>query len=157
MENKKQALEILTELAVETGEVDGYRYLIVPAPMESALNGYVVFPKKPVRENDYNGILSYVPVHGGITYCHHEKEVSIYGFDTLHIGSNEYPRSDKEWIKSQIQVMLAGILKAAEVEVKYLKCVSNRGKAKWAQMVQDIQPEQGKNFGVMINLLSGKL
>lgn len=144
-------------IAVESGEIDGYKYYIVPAPFEDALNGYIVFPKRPVREADYNGILSYVPVHGGITLCDQEGDEVMYGFDTVHYDSHNYPRNNHGWIKEQITVMLKGILKAAEVEAKYLKCVSNKGKAKWAQMVQDIQPEQGQNFGVMLNMLSGKL
>jgi len=96
-------IEYLRGKSVETGEIDGHEFFIVPAPMESALNGYVLFKKKPVRENDYNGILSYVPVHGGITLCHHQKEGSVYGFDTLHYNSHEYPRTDHEWIKEQIK------------------------------------------------------
>jgi len=143
--------------SVDTGKIEGYEYFIVPAPIEDALNGYVVFPKKPVRESDYNGILTYVPVHGGITLCEHCKEGSIYGFDTLHCDSESFPRTDKEWIKSEIKVMIDGILKAKEVELKYLKCTTNKGKAKYCQMVQDIKPETEHNFGVMINLLSGQL
>lgn len=155
---KENYLNYLKEKAVETGVIDGCEYFIVPAPMENALNGYAVFKNKPVRENDYNGILAYVPVHGGITLCHHEKDGKVvYGFDTLHYNSQEYPRTDKEWVKGQISIMIAGIKQAAKVELKYLKAVTNKGKGKWAQTVQDIQPEQGQNFGVMLNLLSGQL
>lgn len=135
-------LKYLREHAVETGTIDGLEYFIVPAPHEDALNGYVVFKKKPVRENDYNGIISYVPVHGGITLCEHQKEGSIYGFDSLHYNSREFPRTNHLWVKEQCEVMIKGIKMAAKVELKYLKAVTNKGKAKWAQMVQDIQPEQ---------------
>lgn len=154
---RENYLQYLKDAAEEVGEIDGCEFFIVRAPMGDALNGYAVFKKQPVREDDYNGILTYVPVHGGITLCHHQKEGSVYGFDTLHYNSNEFPRTDNGWIKQQIAVMIAGIKKAAEVELKYLKCTTDKGKAKWAQIVQDIQPEQGQNFGVMINLLSGKL
>lgn len=37
--------------------------------------------------------------------------------------------------------MLKGILMAAKIEDKYNRCVTNKGKAKYCQMVQDIQPE----------------
>lgn len=154
---KDNYIKYLKDRAVGTGEIDGCEYFIVPAPFEGALNGYVVFKKKPVREQDYNGILSYVPVHGGITLCHHQKEGSVYGFDTLHCDSREYPRTDHGWIKEQISVMIKGIKVAAKVELKYLKAVTNKGKAKWAQMVQDVQPEQAHNFGVSLNILSGQL
>ena len=145
---------------IERGEIDGCEYFILRAPLGSqeALNGYCVFKKRPTRETGYNGILTYVPVHGGITYAERDKDGSmVYGFDTLHCDSHEKPRTDPEWIKGQIQVMIAGIRKAAEVEGKYLRCISNKGRAKWAQMVSDIQREESRNFGVMINLLGGEL
>lgn len=147
----------IRNLAIEQGEIDGYKYYIVPAPMEDALNGYLVFQKCPVRETGYDGILTYVPVHGGITFCEQDGKKVMYGFDTLHYDSKEYPRTNPEWIKEQIEIMLKGILVAAKVESRYMKAVTNKGKAKWAQMVQDIQPEQSNNFGTMLNLLSGKL
>jgi hypothetical protein len=150
-------INYIKEHAVKAGQIEGFDYYIVPAPFEGTLNGYVVFPNKPVRESGYDGIVSYVPVHGGITYCHHEKEGSIYGFDTLHCDSADYPRTNESWIEEQITIMLHGIQLAAKVELKYLKAVTNKGKGKWAQMVQDLQPEQSKNFGVMIKLLSGQL
>ena len=55
--------------------------------------------------------------------------------------------------------MLHGILKAKDVEKLYLRCISNRGKSKYAQMVQDVNAdvEERQNFGVMLNLLAGKL
>lgn len=154
---RENYIQYLRDHSVETGEIEGHEFFIVAAPSEGALNGYIVFSKKPVKEKGYRGILNYVPVHGGITLCHHEDGKIVYGFDTLHYDSKEYPRTNPEWIKEQILIMLKGIQKAAEVETKYLKCVSNKGKSKYAQMVQDIQPEQGKNFGVIINLLTGKL
>jgi hypothetical protein len=145
--------------SVETGYLDGYEYFIVPAPFEDALNGYVLFPKKPVREEHYSGILNYVPVHGGITLCKHEDEGSMYGFDSLHSFSKEYPRNTTQWVKEQIKIMIDGILMAKKVELKYLKCTTNKGKAKYAQMVQDVAPEDQDKFsmGVALNLLSGKL
>lgn len=154
---RENYIKYLSEKCVESGEIEGHKYFILVAPMEGVLNGYLVFDKKPVREDGYNGILSYVPVHGGITLCEHQKEGSVYGFDTLHYNSQEFPRTDPDWIKEQIVVMLKGIQVAAKVESKYLKALTNKTKAKWAQLVQDVQPEQGQNFGVMINLLSGKL
>lgn len=132
---KKDSIEFMENKAIEVGEIEGYKYMILPAPMEDALNGYIVFPKCPVRESDYNGILTYVPVHGGITFCHHYPEGTMYGFDTLHHDSHEYPRTDKTWIKEQISIMLKAILVAARVEKNYLKAITNKGKAKWAQMV----------------------
>ena len=146
---------------IETGTIDGFEYWIAKFPSDykgELLNGYVVFPKRPVRELSYDGILTYVPVHGGITYAREYDGGMVYGFDTGHCDSHEFPINDKEWIKGQIKTMSLGILKASEVERNYLRCTTNQGKAKQAQAVQDVgAPEHRQNFGVNINLLSGKL
>ncbi len=34
--------------------------------------GYCTFPNRPVREQGYRGFMTYVPVHGGITYAEQE-------------------------------------------------------------------------------------
>jgi hypothetical protein len=146
---------------VETGEIEifgnKYNYYILHSPFMT-LNGYILFPKRPTVETGYNGILTYVPVHGGITFCEEYIEGILYGFDTLHCDSENYPINDTRWIKNQIVIMTKGILKAAEVEKEYLVSQENDVRAKYAQLVQDIgEPEQRRNFGVSINLLSGKL
>ena len=154
---KEHRNKFIKDKALHKGKILGYEYWIVKAPIEDGLNGYVVFPKIPTIEKGYCGILSYVPVHGGITYATEDDMGMVYGFDTLHCDSNEYPRTDKKWIKKQIKIMIRGILKAREVERNYLRCTTNRGKGKWAQRVCDINPNNSFNFGQAINLLSGKL
>lgn len=156
-------LNWLQEKAIETGRINGYKYFILEAPFENALNGYILFEskhshtKKPVLENGYNGILSYVPVHGGITFCSHSKEGSFYGFDTIHFNSENFPRLDIKWIKSQIEIMLKGILIAKKVEKKYLQSCSNKQKIKYCEMVFNVNPTEEFNMGITLNLLSGRL
>lgn len=149
----------IREEAVETGEIEGYEYWIAKCPVSHGFNGYIVFPKRPVREQGYDGVLTYVPVHGGITYVGAYNSGVVYGFDTAHYNSDKYPIEDFEWIKSQIKIMLLGILKAKEVEAKYLKALTNKTKAKYVQMVIDVggKGADWQNVGVMINLLSGKV
>lgn len=146
---------------VEVGTIDGFEYWIAKSPSDykgESLNGYVVLPKRLVRERGYGGILTYVPVHGGITYAREYDGGIVYGFDTGHCDSHKFPINDKEWIKGQIAVMIKGILEAKRVELNYLRCTTNQGKAKHAQAVQDVGLlEHRDNFGVNINLLSGKL
>ena len=150
--------EHLKNEAVAVGEIDGYEYWIANCPVSRGFNGYVVFPKRPVRETDYLGILTYVPVHGGITYAEPYNEGMVYGFDTAHCDSDKFPIADREWIRQQIEIMIAGILKAQEVEAKYLKALTNKTKAKYAQQVLDITTEPHySNFGMNINLLAGRL
>lgn len=55
-------------------------------------------------------------------------------------------------------ILRAGIDRAAEVERNYLRCTSSRGKAKHAQAVWDTSDgEQDFNFGITLNLMSGRL
>jgi len=163
MTNKRSQNEYIKSAAIETGTCDGYEYWIVQGrcmnlrSIDRGLNGYIVFPKRPTIEESYNGILIYVPVHGGITYAEQCSLGMVYGFDTAHCDSKDYPINDHEWIKGQIKVMLKGILKAAEVERLYLRCKTNSGKAKHANKVLAIAPDMPHNMGVNINLLCGRL
>ena len=127
----------------------------------SGMNGYCQFPERPTIETGYDGILTYVPVHGGITYAEEKDGAMVYGFDTAHFNSEEFPCMDLDWIKGQVAVMVAGIRKAAEVEEAYLLARTNEAKAEHAQQVLDIAgadgPEGGMPFGATINLLGGEL
>jgi hypothetical protein len=157
----------IKDKSVEHGLLDDeHEYWIVPHPMfdrgigflEVGYNGYVSFKSKPVKEPDYHGILTYVPVHGGITYAEHDELGSAYGFDTGHCDSGKFPIRDLSWIKGQCEIMLNGIRLAATLEDEYLLAEGdNEKRAEICQRILDLQPEQMKNFGVMINLLGGKL
>jgi len=149
--------EVIRSKAVKIGKTSGHEYWIVPSP-SGGLNGYVVFSKKPVLEEDSGGILAYVPVHWGITYAEHDKKIgSVYGFDTSHCDSEQFPIRHIDWIESQIKIMLKGILKAKQVERKYLRCLTNKGKGKYVNQVSNVCPKQWQNMGTMLHMLSGKL
>jgi len=188
MTTKRQSQESRFDWeAVETGKIAGQKYWILkgmlwkqedernaklerryPADIRRILkeqadscgyNGYIKFDKRPVRERGYNGIMAYVPVHGGITYAHEERDGSItYGFDTAHIGQEKIPVRDLKWIRKEIRNMRAGILRAKKVEAKYMRCVSKKGKAKYAAHVYTLKRPAGKlGFSAMINLLTGEI
>lgn len=142
--------------AIVSGEVEGQQWFIVPGPLEG-LNGYAVFEKRPTIETGYRGLLNYVPVHGGITFARQYDDAFVYGFDTAHCDSEEKPRTDPEWIKGQIAVMVRGIKLAAELEPQYLLAKTNDEKAPLCQQIYDLQPAEAQNFGVMLHLLSGEL
>lgn len=149
--------DFMEENNVDSGEIDGYKYYILKCPISDGYNGYIRFNKRPVREQGYFGLLTYVPVHGGLTYATENKYGMTYGFDTAHCDSDTKPITDKKWIKKQITIMLKGILLAKELESKYLKCVTNKGKAKHADKILALQIEESNNLGVNLNLLSGSL
>ena len=151
----------IKSLAVKKGTISvdkkKYQYWIVPSPFPGSYNGYVVFPKRPVKQREYEGILNYVPVHGGITYANYDKLGMVYGFDTNHYNSDNFPKEDFKWIKQQCEIMIEGILIASDVEKEYRKSKSNKEKTEYIQKVADINPTNDLGFGAMLNLLSGKL
>lgn len=145
---------------VEMGEMEGLKYEIINNPY-GGCNGYITFPSRPAKEEGYRGILTYVPVHGGITFASKDKDGGgfTYGFDTAHHYSKDVPADDPEWIRGQIDIMRRGILLAAEVEDEYLLAEGNDEKrAEICQRVVDVCPDQMlDNFGISINLLFGRL
>lgn len=152
----------IKSLAVKEGTITidkkSYQYWVVPAPVfVGGYNGYVVFPKRPVKERGYDGILSYVPVHGGITYANNDKLGMVYGFDVLHYNSDDIPKNDMKWTKKQCKIMIKGILVSSKVEKAYRKGKSNEEKTEYIQKVADVNHTNDIGFGAMINLLSGEL
>lgn len=124
--------------------------------MTVGYNGYACFREKPVVEPDAHGILAYVPVHGGITYCVHDEIGSVYGFDTGHWNSDQFPIRDIDWIKKEILLMILGIREAAKIEPEYLKADGdNQRRAELVQPLIDLA--DGTNFLVMLNLMTGEL
>jgi len=179
---RKNYYNFLEKNNVETGKISGHKYWIVEFPLQEynfgALNGYIHFKTRPTTERGYQGILTYVPVHGGITLAKPDgKKGMIYGFDTGHCDSEKYPRDSKKWIKKQIDLMLIGILRARMVEIPYLltgylsnfveRFDSLRIFHKWIRCIKahfvqfvwnsDKTHENEFNFGMMINMLCGKI
>jgi hypothetical protein len=127
--------------------------------------GYVWFPKKPVREQRYEGILTYVPVHGGITYAEIENKGMKYGFDCAHCGDwVSYNPTGHKWTLEEViaetEKMAKAIQLISKYEKRYLRNITNKGKAK---VIDEYHKEFGEsfnvqdNFGAMLNLLSGSL
>ena len=124
--------------------------------------GYVRFTKKPVKEDSYNGILTYVPVHGGITYAHWSDYGMVYGFDCAHSGDENNPDVRAiSWLTDQCHLMADGIALAAEFEDRYLLATGDN--AERAAIVTEFHEKLGaeddmtNNFGAMLNVLCGRL
>jgi len=124
--------------------------------------GYVRFPKRPVKVAGYDGILDYVPVHGGITYAHNDEAGMVYGFDCAHYNDEHNPLvRDPEWLKRECQNMADGILLAAKFEDRYLRAEGDNEQR--AAILAEYEAELGinidvaDNFGVMLNVLFGSL
>lgn len=146
---------------VEEYEMEGLKCKINTGSGYGGFNGYITYPKRPLKETGYNGIASYIPVHGGLTYANtNEDGTFTYGFDTSHCYSNEFPNTDIDWIKSQIKVIYDGISICKKLENKYLLAEGDNDKrAKIVQKIYDAgkQNNKGYPFNVSIKLLSGNL
>lgn len=143
---------------VEEGRIGKLKYKILNG--REGLNGYITYPKRPVKETGYGGIVTYIPVHGGITFAKQEDDGSFtYGFDTAHCNSNEYPRNSTEWIKGQLELMVRAITLAKKLEDKYLLAEGdNEKRGDIVQKVIDLAGEDySRPLGVNINLICGKL
>lgn len=127
--------------------------------------GYVRFPERPVQELSYFGILTYVPVHGGITYAEMSDDKNmVYGFDCGHVNDESNPNlKNIEWLKTECELMAEAIKIAAKYEDEYLQ-TSDKERADVLQKYYDeTESKFGRgfnptaNFGVMMNLLGGSL
>jgi len=91
--------------AIVIWEKDGLVFSIVKHSTLGHYCGYVRFPKRPVKEKEYGGILTYVPVHGGITYAKESEDGSIvYGFDCAHCDDWSLINPDgKKWTIEEVK------------------------------------------------------
>lgn len=128
--------------------------------------GYVRLPKRELKEEGYHGIAVYVPVHGGITYAAvGDDGTMVYGFDTGHCDSNEFPTSDEAWLTKECENLIVGLRKAVEYEDEYLilrEQNNNEAIARLLDTYHTILKEQygvafHSNFHVNLNLLCGQL
>ena len=134
-------------------------------PREGHYCGYAIFPKRPVKEKKYGGILIYTPVHGRVTYACEEKDGSmVYGFYCGHADDeNNSNLRDIDWLKKECIRMGYAIKLAVKYEKKYLKAKKQTTKAKHLDAYDamcnelfDTEPN-AFNLGKALNLLSGKL
>lgn len=151
--------------AEETWEADGAKFSIVTHPTMGHYCGYVRFPCRPVKEQDYHGILTYVPVHGGITYARMSDDGSmVYGFDCAHADDENNPDlRDIEWLKTECQRMAQAISIAAAFEDAYLEADGDKSRAVVLDeyherlALENIEFKLTNNFGAMINAMFGGL
>jgi len=149
----------------KTWEARGVRFHLVKHPAGHYC-GYCVFPERLVKEQGDSGLLTYVPVHGGITYAEETEEGRmVYGFDCAHAGDECDPRcTDELWLTHETETMAGAILIAAKHEEAYLQAGNNDAKAAAIRAFLDETVEVLErdlvvtdNFGAMINLVFGKL
>jgi len=146
-------------MEVKSWVKDGIRYSLWSGPHYC---GYCTFPKRITKESGYGGILTYVPVHGGITFAEQSEDGMRYGFDCAHAGDDMDPKTwDEVWLVGQCELMANGIIVAAQFEDEYL--LAEGDVKKRADVLDRYHASLGAsfdirdNFGAMINLLAGEL
>lgn len=82
--------------------------------------GYALFPIPLLAEEDYSGIVAFVPVHGSVTFAQRLDDGRMaYGFDTNH--GNEGPEwRDLDRLSKEIERMTVGLVTAREFEADFL-------------------------------------
>ncbi len=129
--------------------------------------GYVTFPKRFLLEDGHEGILTYAPVHGGITLAERDDETGemTYGFDCMHVGDDENPlRRDLDWLTAECERMAVAIRMAQEYEKQYLQADGNEARVEIIDTYHErLHEEHGiefyvqDNFGAMLSVMGGKL
>lgn len=124
--------------------------------------GYVRLKKRLVKYESphYNGIYSYIPVHGGITFASEDEQGVIYGFDCAHSGDEKDPKTkDIDWLKKQCVILGEALLISNKYRVRYIRALTNKTKGKVLDEFRAQFPDkdEGFNFGMAINLLGGQL
>lgn len=163
-------MEYPEEKALETWKVDGATFSIIERStyglsIGAPYNGYVRFPSRPVKEEGYRGILTYVPVHGGITYAEQSEDGSmVYGFDCAHAGDElNQQLFDLEWVKAECQRLAQAISIAAAYEDEYLEANTNEARAAVIDAYherlrqENIEFNLHDNFGAMIQVMFGNI
>ena len=163
-------MEYPEEKALETWKADGATFSIIERnifglSIGAPYNGYVRFPSRPVKEEGYQGIMTYVPVHGGITYAEESEDGSmVYGFDCAHFGDENNPELfEIDWVKAECQRMASAISIAAAYEDEYLAANTREARAEVITeyherlRLENIDFNIHNNFGALINAMFGEL
>lgn len=138
--------------------------------------GYVHFPKRPLdgtgqvtnplskkkKTLHYMGIVTFVPVHGGVTYAEPDCKGGItYGFDCAHAGDDQDRKTrDRVWVEQECRRMAMGIKEAAKFEERFKAQKSFHDKLGIVNEYHDQLREIGidfvltDNFGSMMEFLA---
>ena len=154
--------------AIEVWEEEGITFSIVKNDQLYMKHycGYCRFKERPVIGDGYRGIMTYVPVHGGITLANADDDGGmVYGFDCAHSGDADNPQTrNLDWLRGQCELMAKAIFIAAWYEPAYLLEKSNDQRALLLdnyhkQLLEQcgLDEMEARNFGVNINLLFRQL
>lgn len=127
--------------------------------------GYVRINRAMFAVPDYKGLLTYVPVSGGITLkCEDSEGCIIYGYDTNHAWDHEKPGYwTEQTMTDETNRFACALIVATRYETAYLEAPTSEARAQIIELYHAelrehaIEFELTENFGAMINVLFGKL
>ena len=113
--------------------------------------GYVKFDKPPLPKTlGYNGIVTYIPVHGGVTYYDARKGGSVvYGFDGAHYKDKDNrDLLSEEWWETQCVHLAKGLKIASEYEYYFNSALDSKEKANIIDQFHASMREYGISFDI---------
>jgi hypothetical protein len=130
-----------------------------------ALNGYVAFPKRhaPRLPVNYQGLVQYIPVHGGCTYAVKDSFAAVWGFDTHHLNSEKLPRTNPDWIRYQCLVLYEGLRVAGKLWPKFRREHNDQKRLEMANAVYSIDIAASGStidrlgFQALMSLMGGRI
>lgn len=147
---------------VKTWEANGLTFSIIKGSgYSSHYCGYVRLPANPFKHNkrvdtmpgsgreytiEYDGIVGYVPAHGGITYGRSDDDGSIvFGFDCNHYGDEDrWELTSVDWLTSHCEDIGRWVQIAATFEDRYVAAESNEDKG---AVLDEMHEAFGVGFG----------
>jgi hypothetical protein len=158
------------ECFIVQNELEGYVRMCALLGQEPSLPqywwcGYVRMNRAMFAVPGYKGLLTYVPVSGGITLKAEDSEgCIIYGYDTNHAWDHAKAGFwTPETMTEETNRFATGLICAAKYETAYLEARTEKGKAQIIDLFHAELRESGiefkltENFGAMLNVLFGKL
>jgi hypothetical protein len=127
--------------------------------------GYIRFPKNPFKhQKGYDGLLTYIPAHGGLTYGEEDWDGSmVYGFDCGHAFDSEKSHlKDRDWLSAHCEMIGHAIMIAVQYEDRYMAAKTDEHACKLLdEMTAEMKEKAGldfevqDNFGAMLAMLGG--
>ena len=79
--------------------------------------GYATFNERPLEHYGFDGVIEYVPVHGGVTYARSNTDGRVYGFHCDHPGDDQdLDCLRKAWVLEEAERMALSIIALGAIE-----------------------------------------
>ena len=125
----------------------------------SHLCGYCSIPKNEIPgewQGDYDAdALQYLKIHGGITYCHVDGEMVVFGFDCAHAGDEGRLDLKDPKIVLEHAITMEKMIRAYAARIDEWRSASKEKRCEIIDEINKMSTETDLGFGAMIDLLCG--